>query len=65
MMKSFLYIGSVVLIGLAFYLRETEGSAGMLALMSIPSLFYVMIQTPVIVKDTYNKLNRRMLDARR
>ena len=65
-MKDFIfYTLSVIVIGVAFYLRITEGSAGMFSILAVPALFYIMIQTPYIVKDTYNKLNRRMLDARR
>lgn len=65
-MKDFIfYTLSVIVIGVAFYLRTTEGSAGMFSILAIPAMFYIMIQTPYIVKDTYNELNRRMLNEKR
>jgi carbon starvation protein CstA len=52
MKTAILYLASLALVLYTFYLRVEEGSAGWLAVLAVPAIFYLIFTSTYIVSDT-------------
>ena len=51
MKKLLLFLGSIAVIGYAFYLRSEYGSAGAFAIIAVPAMFYVLLASSYYTQD--------------